>query len=131
MQSDRTIEAIKEVQREIDEYANAKRPANAEEVKRIQAITVRSLPGSFETARSVLTTIAGINRYSRPDDYVQMRKAKIEAMTPETVQAAAKAFVPQSMTWVIVGDLEKIEAGIRALNIGTVQVVDADGKLVR
>ena len=131
VQSDKTLDAIKEVQREIDEYANAKRPANAEEVKRIQAITVRSLPGSFETARAVLATIAGINRYSRPDDYVQMRKSKIEAMTPETVQAAAKAFVPQSMTWVIVGDLEKIEAGIRALNIGTVQVVDADGKLVR
>ena len=131
VQSDKTIEAIREVQREIDEYASAKRPATAEELKRIQAINVRSLPGSFETARAVLTAIAGINRYSRPDDYVQMRKAKIEAMTPETVQAAAKAFVPQSMTWVIVGDLQQIEAGVRALNIGPVQVLDADGKLVR
>ena len=131
VQSDKTIEAIKEIQREIAEYTSGSRPATAEEVTRIQAITVRSLPGSYETARAVLSTIAGINRYSRPDDYVQMRKAKIEAMTPETVQAAAKAFKPESMTWVIVGDLEKIEAGVRALNIGTVQVVDADGKRVR
>ena len=35
------------------------------------------------------------------------------------------------MTWVIVGDLAKIEAGIRALNIGEVQVLDADGKVLR
>jgi len=60
-----------------------------------------------------------------------MRKKKIEAMTPASVQAVAKSFVPPAMTWVIVGDLEKIEAGVRALNIGTVQVVDADGKVIR
>ena len=131
MQSDKTIDAIKEVQREIADYASAKRPVTAEEVARIQAITVRSLPGSYETARAVLATVAGINRYSRPDDYVQMRKNKIEAMTPETVQVAAGSFVPTSMTWVIVGDLDKIEAGVRALNIGTVQVLDADGKVIR
>ena len=131
VQSDKTIEAIKEVQREIADYASAKRPVTAEEVARIQAITVRSLPGSFETARAVLATVAGINRYSRPDDYVQMRKNKIEAMTPKTVQVAAGSFVPASMTWVIVGDLDKIEAGVRALNIGTVQVLDADGKVIR
>ena len=33
-------------------------------------------------------------------------------------------------TWVIVGDLAKIEPGVRALNLGEVQVVDADGKPV-
>jgi hypothetical protein len=30
----------------------------------------------------------------------------------------------------VVGDLSKIEAGIRALDIGPVQVIDADGKPV-
>ncbi len=130
VQSDKTIEAIKEVQREIADYASGKVPANAEEVARIQAINVRTLPGSFETARAVLGTIGGINRYGRPDDYVVQRKARIEAMTPATVQAAAAAIRPEAMTWVIVGDLSKIEAGIRALNIGPVQVIDADGRPV-
>ena len=89
------------------------------------------MPGSFETARAVLGTIGGINRYGRPDDYVMQRKARIEAMTPASVQAAATTIQPQAMTWVIVGDLSKIEAGIRALDIGPVQVIDADGKVVR
>jgi predicted Zn-dependent peptidase len=130
VQIDKTVESIQEMRREIDEYTSGKRPANAEEVARIQAITVRSLPGSYETGRSVLSTIAAINRYGRPDDYVQLRKKKIEAMTPETVQKAVSAFDPKQMTWVIVGDLSKIEAGVRALNQGEVTVVDADGKPV-
>jgi hypothetical protein len=35
------------------------------------------------------------------------------------------------MTWVVVGDLSKIEQGIRELGIGEVSVLDADGKVVR
>jgi hypothetical protein len=34
---------------------------------------------------------------------------------------------PDAMTWVIVGDLRKIEAPVRALNLGEVHIVDADG----
>ena len=48
-----------------------------------------------------------------------------------SVQVAAKTIQPQAMTWVIVGDLSKIEAGIRALDIGEVKVIDADGKILR
>jgi zinc protease len=32
------------------------------------------------------------------------------------------------MIWVVVGDREKIEAGLRALNLGEVRVIDADGR---
>jgi zinc protease len=35
------------------------------------------------------------------------------------------------MTWVVVGDLSKIEKDIRALGIGEVRVLDADGKVLR
>ena len=38
---------------------------------------------------------------------------------------------PDRLTWVIVGDLSKIEAGVRALNLGEVQVVDENGQPVR
>jgi zinc protease len=35
------------------------------------------------------------------------------------------------VTWVAAGDLEKIESGIRKLNLGEVKVIDADGKVIR
>jgi zinc protease len=31
------------------------------------------------------------------------------------------------MVWVVVGDLSKIEAGIRELNLGEIHYIDADG----
>jgi hypothetical protein len=34
------------------------------------------------------------------------------------------------MTWVVIGDLRQIEAPIRQLGLGEVQVLDTDGALV-
>ncbi len=130
VQIDKTTESIAELQREISEYASGKVPAKAEEVAKIQATEIRSLPGSYETAGAVMGAIGGIVRYQRPDDYVVQRRAKVEALTPEEVNAAARTLQPQALTWVVVGDLSKIEAGVRALDLGEVQVVDADGKPV-
>jgi len=63
---------------------------------------------------------------------VQTLKQRIEAQTDESVQAAAKEiYRPDALTWVIVGDLSKIEKPVRALNLGEVQVLDADGKVLR
>ena len=43
---------------------------------------------------------------------------------------AAKTLDPNAITWVVVGDLSKTEAPIRALNLGEVTILDADGKPV-
>jgi zinc protease len=76
-------------------------------------------------------TIGGIVLYGRPDDYVFKRKAEIEAMTPAQVNVAAKALDPNALTWVVVGDLSsKTEQVVRALNLGEVTILDADGKPV-
>lgn len=130
VQIDRTADSLKELHREIDAYASGKAPPTAEEVARIQATEIRGLPGSFETASAVMGAISGIVRYDRPDDYVFKRKAEIEALTPAQVKAAAATLDPQALTWVVVGDLKQIEQPVRALKLGEVQVLDADGKAV-
>jgi predicted Zn-dependent peptidase len=132
VQIDKTIESIKEMQKEIGDFASGRRAVDDEEVARLQAIAIRTLPGSYETARNVLSTIGSINRYGRPDDFVTWRKGKIEKMTAAGVQQVATAdFKPESLTWIIIGDRSKIEAGVRALNLGEVTVLDADGKVVK
>ena len=130
VQIDKTAESLKEMQREITGYATGSAPATAEEVAKIQATEIRSLPGSFETANAVLGQIGGIVRYSRPDNWVDVRRSRVEALTPEAVNAAAKTLDPNALTWVIVGDLSKIEAEVRELGFGNVQVIDSDGKPV-
>ncbi len=130
VQIDKTADSLKELQSEITAYASGKAPPTAAEVAKIQATEIRGLPGSYETAAAVLGTISGIVRYDRPDDYVFKRKAEVEAMTTEQVKAAAATIDPQALTWVVVGDLKQIEAPVRALKLGEVQVLDADGKAV-
>lgn len=130
VQIDKTAEALLELQREIDEYASGEAPPTAAEVAKIQATEIRGLPGAYETMRSVMNTISGIVRYDRPDDYVFQRKAEIEALTPQQVATAAQTIDTDALTWVVVGDLDKIEQPVRALELGEVRIVDADGNPV-
>jgi zinc protease len=127
VQIDKTADALKEVDREIREYVGA-HPASADELARIQATEIRSLPGAYETMASIAGTMADIVRYRRPDDYVFKRKAQIEALTPAQVADASRTLDPGAVTWVVVGDLKQIEAPIRALGLGDVTVLDADAK---
>ena len=130
VQIDKTAESLKEIQREVSDYASGKVPPTAEEIAKIKANEIRSLPGAYETAAAIAGTIVSNVRYDRPDDYVARRNAEIEALTPAQVASAAKAIDPNALTWVVVGDLKQIEGPVRALNLGPVLVLDADGKPV-
>jgi predicted Zn-dependent peptidase len=131
VQIDKTAPALEEMRKDIAAYASGQRPPSPEEVQRIRNIETLSLPGAYETAASVQSTIAGILRNRRPDDYVLKRKAEIMALTPQAVQAAAATLDPKALTWVVVGDLKQTEPQVRALGLGQVQVVDGDGKPVQ
>jgi predicted Zn-dependent peptidase len=131
VQIDKTADAMKEMQKEIADFASGAEAVTPAEVTRIRNIQNLSLPGAYETASAVLGTISGIVRYQRPDDYVFKRKAEIEAMTPAQVQQAAATLDPKTLTWVVVGDLKQTEAPVRALNLGEVVVIDSDGKPVK
>ena len=130
VQIDKTAEALAELDREVRQFASGAKPATAAEVAKIQATEIRSLPGAYETGRAVLGAIGSIVRYGRPDDYVFQRKARIEALTVDQVQQAAAGLDPDKLVWVVVGDLKQVEQPVRALNLGPVHVIDADGRPV-
>ncbi len=131
VQTDRTAESIREILAE-SRAIIVDRPPTADEIDKIKARRVRALPGSFETIASVLGVLAGNALYGRPDDYVATLKADIEAQKDADIAAAAREVIrPDAYTWVVVGDLAKIEAPVRALALGAVKVLDADGEVVR
>jgi len=131
VQIDKTVESIKEMRREVVDYVTGKAPARPDELGRVQAIAVRALPGLYETGDAVLNTLSGIVLYGRPDDYPARRAARITALTAAELKTAATAIQPAALTWIVVGDLKKIEAPIRELGLGEVKVVDGDGKVLR
>ena len=131
VQTDKTAESVAEVLKEARAVISNK-PVTEVEIDKIKAKRIRALPGSFETTASVLGVLSGNALYDRPDNYVQTLKARTEAQTTASIEAAAREVIqPDALTWVIVGDLRKIEKPIRALKLGEVKILDADGKAVR
>ena len=131
VQTDKTIDAIREIRREFAEFLGS-HPATAEEIAKIRNRDVRALPGQYETNAAVSGAIAEMLTFKRPDDYVRTLKSRIEAQADEGVRsAAAESLDPASMTWVVIGDLSKIEQPIRDLKFGEVSVLDADGRVLR
>ena len=131
VQTDKTVESLREMQREIAEFVGT-RPATAEEIAKIRNRDVRALSGRYETNASVSGAIAEMITFGWPDDYVRTLKSRLEAQTDEAVRAAARESLdPGRMTWVVIGDLKTIEQPIRELGLGEVQVLDADGQVIR
>jgi predicted Zn-dependent peptidase len=131
VQTDKTAESAAEILKEAKAVVGDK-PLTAEEIANIKNQRIRALPGSFQTNGEVLGEIEGIVQYGRPDDYVQNLKTRLEGIDQAAAEAAIKEIVaPQAMTLVIVGDLKQIEAPVRALKLGQVQVLDSDGQPVK
>ncbi len=70
--------------------------------------------------------------YGLPLDYYSTYRERLAAVTPADLGRIGSSYLkPDALTIVAVGDLKTIEAPIRALNLGTVEVWDAEGKKVR
>ena len=130
VQIDKTADALAEMHTVIADFVTGKVPATADELAKVKENEVRSLPGSYETSNGVLGQISGMIAYRRPDNYVELKPGIINGVTLDALRAAAGEIHPDSLTWVVIGDLSKIEAPVRALNLGEVSVIDADGKPV-
>ena len=130
VQTDRTADSLAELQREFGEFLGT-RPATQDELLKSVRNRVNSLPGQYETARSVMDALLRNARFGRPDDYVTTIKAQYEALDLEKVQGAAERVLhPDKLTWLIVGDRAQIEAQVRDLGLGEVRILDTNGKLV-
>jgi predicted Zn-dependent peptidase len=131
VQTDKTAESAAEIQKEAEVVIGA-RPLTTDEIDKIKASNVRSLPGSYETTSAVLGQVSEIVRYGRPDNYVQTLKVQTEAITQTQAEKALREVIePKALTWVIVGDFRQIEKPVRALNLGEIHVIDADGNPVK
>jgi zinc protease len=127
VQTDKTADGMKEIASEYAGIAGAK-PIAPKELGEFQSQGTLKLPGSFETAAQLAAAYSTILQYDLPEDYYNTFTQKTLAIKPEDANAIAKRIVqPGRVVWVIVGDLSKVEAGIRALDLGEVRRIDADG----
>jgi zinc protease len=131
VQTDKTKESMSELVKEYHNIGGGK-PITEEEVKDEQNNATLGLPGTFETAQQLGTAYGTILQYSLPEDYFNSFTQKALALTPESANEIAKKYIlPDQLVWVVVGDMSKVEAGIRELDLGEVHKIDADANPVK
>jgi zinc protease len=131
VQTDKTKESLAELRRELIDFVGS-RPISGEEFERARVQSIRTLPGSFETAANVLGALTAAAANARPLDWTATLPPRYRAMTLAEAQAAAREIVdPNQLVWVVVGDRAKIEADLRSLNIAPLEIWDENGRAVR
>lgn len=131
VQTDKTMESMAEIKRELTEYLGDN-PATEEEIDKVKSNNTLSLPGRWETAAAVLRDIGEIVTYDLPDDYWDTYADKVRNVSGEQIAEAAAAVIkPDNLIWVVVGDREKIESRIRELEFGEITLLDQDGNEIQ
>ena len=124
VQSDKTTESLQEFFKEL---ANIRQPIPAEELTRARNYLALGFPADFETTGGMTGNLIQLVVYNLPESFFTEYVPKIQAVTVADAQRVANQYIqPDRFAVVIVGDLAKIEAGIRAANLGPVRVVTAD-----
>jgi len=130
VQTDRTRDSLQELVREFGDYLSSA-PPTEDELSNSVRNSVNSLPGRFESSNAVLESLLSNQRFGRGDDYVESLKGRYESLGLQQVRAAAEEVIHANrLTWLIIGDREKIEAGLRELDLGPVSIMDTGGNVV-
>ena len=127
MQTDKTKESLAELVKEYHGITSDK-PIVANELEREQGNATLGLPGQFETVQQLTGAYSQILQYGLPEDYFNTYTQKVLSLTPDAANVVAKKLIqPDHVVWVVVGDMSKVEAGIRDLKLGEIHKIDADG----
>ena len=123
VQTDKTSESMSEIIKEYDAYLSTNMTTDEELAKGKASKTLR-LPGRFETLGALKSGVSDIVIYNRDLNYLNQLPQLLDKPTLEQVQAKAQKYIkPNQWTWLIVGDLEKIEEPIRNLNLGQIVIL--------
>ncbi|HEX2713022.1 MAG TPA: pitrilysin family protein [Candidatus Acidoferrales bacterium] len=130
VRTDVTAPAVTEIFKEVRRMAAT--PLTAEELRLAKDSLVRSLPGDFETSPGAATSFSRLYIYDLGLDYYSQLPERLSSITSEAAQAVAKKYlVPEEMVTIAVGDRAKIEPELAKLNLGPVEIRDADGNVIK
>ncbi len=127
VQTDKTAESVREF---FNELNGILKPIGTDEIERAKNYIALGFPSEFETSSDLSRQLEEMIVYQLPDSYFERYIANVHNVTPDAVQRVAKTYIqPARFAVVVVGDRQTIEAGIRALNLGPVQVMSVEQAL--
>jgi zinc protease len=128
VRTDVTAPAVTEILKEVRRMRDT--PMTSDELTMAKDSLIRSMPSDFQTSDDVTATTAGIYVYDLGLDYFSNYRTRLTSITTDQAKAAAEKYiVPDKLVVVAVGDRSKINAGLEALKLGSVEVRNADATL--
>ena len=119
-------ESVREYRRIVDEAVPAEELAGA------AGNLAGSFPASVQTVQGLAQRMQSLLVWGLPLDFYATYGPRLAAFTPADISAVGRGrLTPAALTVVVAGDLASIEAPIRALNLGTVEVWSPAGERVR
>jgi zinc protease len=130
VQTDKTKESVTEFVRELKFLAGEK-PITEKELTSARLGRVRGYAQQFESLGRVAEQVVALWVAGLPMTELQREPEGLTRATLAEVNAAAQKYaVPAGTTLLLVGDLSKIGAGVRELNLGEVVILDVEGRPV-
>jgi zinc protease len=127
VRTDVTAPAVNEIFKEVRGMID--QPASEEELQKAKDSLANSLPGAFESSANAVGNFSNVFVYNLGLDYYTRYAQQVNAVTWEQALGAAKKYlVPGNMVVIAVGDRAKIEPELKKLNLGAVEIRDAEGK---
>ena len=125
-----TDSAVAEIVREFRRISTE--PVPDAELRGALGNVVGSFPNTVQTVQTLAGRMETLLLYGLPLDYWSTYRERLAAVTPADVaRMGTQHLKPDALTIVVAGDLSKIEQPLRALNVGAVEVWDAQGNKVR
>ncbi|HVG38195.1 MAG TPA: pitrilysin family protein, partial [Pyrinomonadaceae bacterium] len=128
VQTDKTKESVVEFVSELKNFAGAK-PITDRELEVAKANRVRGYAQQFESLGRVGNQIVELWAAGLPMSELQRETGELGKATLTSVNTAAQKYaLPNGVSLLLVGDLKKIEPGVRELSLGEIVVLDSEGK---
>jgi zinc protease len=123
-----TGESLKEFFYELNRIRDEK--VSEEELKNAENFLSGVFPIRVETQEGLTNLIVSQQLYNLPADYLQTYRDKINAITIEDVERAAKKYItPEKLAIVVVGDAEEVLPQVNSYS-DKIEIFDTEGNLV-
>jgi zinc protease len=130
VQTNKTKESLVEFDKEL-KYIAGQKPVSEKELTDAKHERIRGYAQQFEAMGRVADQVTSLWVVGLPTTELQREPDELQKATLDSVNAAARKYAaPSGATLLLVGDLSKIESGVRELNLGEVVVLDAEGRPV-
>lgn len=120
-----TRESLNEMVREMRDLLGS-RPLTDVELADSKNNLIKNFPQQFQDYSGIARQLSDLIKFDLPLDEWDMYTKQVGAVTGAMANKAARDYLhPDALVIVIVGDREKIEEGIRSLNLGEIVHMDA------